>query len=138
MQVCQQLLVGVFLSHNCSPPTFQQTLVFGAKATEVQFILKGVELLRPSTQCKEEVLPFLCVHLLSICSDSGEPLQPSRSQCENIRDNVCSREWQEALTFKIDLPTCSSLPESSSYCDHPSERFNDSNGTGKSMYYLLT
>ena len=61
------------------------------------------------------VFQLLCLNSFQPCDDSGSVLLPNRSHCEDIRDNICSSEWnfiqisgQGSL-----LPDCASLPEDS-------------------------
>ena len=65
--------------------------------------------------CAVEVKPFLCLHLLGLCSSTGGvSYQPTACHCRNLRDNVCADEWklvnsemiQDYLSDFPDLPNC--------------------------------
>jgi len=101
----------------------------GRSAERVHLVLNGLEFLNPSQECKDEVTPFLCLHLFGLCGDTGVLLRPTLDQCVRIRDDTCHREWREAVTFNIELPDCSDLPLSAPSCE-PSGYNQDTNDTG--------
>ena len=66
-----------------------------------------------SPACAAEVKPFLCLHLLGLCSATGGvSYQPTACHCRNLRDNVCADEWrlvemiQDILSGFPALPNC--------------------------------
>ena len=53
-------------------------------------------------------LNFLCLNFLMPCDNSGTVIQPNRSTCELLRDQLCPATWTQYSSF---LPPCSSLNE---------------------------
>ena len=51
-------------------------------------------------------LSFVCMHFLKPCDDNGTVVQPNRSTCELLRDQLCPMTW---ATYSFVLPACSSL-----------------------------
>ena len=72
-----------------------------------------------SPECREAVIPLLCWHLFGLCNSSGVSIQPTSGQCKEVRDTLCSTEWQAATAFGLDLPDCDSFPEEQALCDAP-------------------
>ena len=79
-------------------------------------ILLGLNIINLSPECRELVVPFLCLYLFGLCDTSGSFIQPTIGQCEEIRDVVCRTEWATALRFGIDLPDCGIFPMESPSC----------------------
>ena len=68
--------------------------------------------------CGDVVLPFICQYIFPPCEvNSGNVSFISRTQCTNIRDAVCSSEWN--LVIRTSSSAASLLPN----C----ENFNDDN-----------
>ena len=62
-------------------------------------------------QCRDAVMPFLCQYAFPPCdSSSGNISVISKTQCANIRDVLCSVEWNLAIKISssaaILLPNC--------------------------------
>ena len=75
-----------------------------------------------SMQCRDAVLPFLCQYIFPPCDvSSGNVDLVSRTQCINIRDAVCSFEWN----FVIKTPSATLLPN----CENFDDDNNDDNKT---------
>ena len=73
-----------------------------------------------SSQCRDAVLPFLCQYVFPPCDIiSGNVNFISKTECTNIRDVVCSFEWNVV----IKTPSGSLLPN----CENFDE--NDDNST---------
>ena len=81
-----------------------------------QILLRLDNFIKPSPECRELVVPFLCLYQFGLCDMSGIIIQPTIGQCEEIRDVVCPTEWATALRFGIDLPDCGIFPTESSSC----------------------
>ena len=70
-------------------------------------------------QCLDILMPFLCQYIFPSCEISGSNVHIiSKTQCMNIRDVLCSFEWNVAMKTS---PGAALLPE----C----EIFNDDNNT---------
>ena len=59
-------------------------------------------------QCSDVVLPFLCQYAFPPCNvSSGNASYISKTQCTNIRDALCSVEWNLAMQISSSLlPNC--------------------------------
>ena len=59
-------------------------------------------------QCRDVMLPFLCQYAFSTCTvNSGNVNFISKTQCTNIRDALCSGEWNHAMqNFSSLVPNC--------------------------------
>lgn len=69
------------------------------------------QLMSQSPVCAQNAdiaLSFLCLHFLKPCDDNGTVIQPNRSTCELLRDQLCPMTW---ATYSDFLPACSSLSE---------------------------
>ena len=79
-------------------------------------VLLGLQALGASETCITEAAPFLCLYAYGLCSSTGVYIQPTLSQCVEVRDNLCSLEWTTALNFDIALPDCNQFPFESQTC----------------------
>ena len=103
---------------------------------EATNLINGLTTIGASEECKGKVIPLLCLHLFGLCGESGVPIHPTRSECEEIRDETCQMVWNILLALDIDLPDCDLLPSESSSCP----TLNDSastNGTGMHFTSLI-
>ena len=68
-------------------------------------------MLSPSAECEAAIKPFMCLYLFGSCDSDNRPHQVTRTDCERLRDDVCSEE----LVLAIDLfgegilPNCDDL-----------------------------
>ena len=64
-------------------------------------------------QCLDVVMPFLCQYVFPPCDVSGGNMHIiSKTQCTNIRDALCSVEWNVAMRTPAGaalLPNCGSF-----------------------------
>ena len=79
-------------------------------------VLLGLQALGASETCITEAAPFLCLYAYGLCSSTGVYIQPTLSQCVEVRDNLCSLEWTTALNFDIALPDCNQFAFESQTC----------------------
>ena len=115
--VCENSLVDILSSMNCDTDLGESILVQQNDESTARQILFGLNnLIKPSSECRELVVPFLCLYQFGLCDTSGIFIQPTIGQCEEIRDVVCRTEWATALRFGIDLPDCRILPMESPSC----------------------
>ena len=77
----------------------------------VSQIFQGLEFLRAPGSCMQEAVPFICLYAYGVCSSSGIYLQPTSSQCEELRDSLCRVEWEAAINIGIALPYCGDFPD---------------------------
>ena len=117
--LCQSALEDILLSMNCE--SGESPLVLRDNEENAGLLIPALLSQSPSPECREAVIPFLCLHLFGLCDSSGVSIQPTSGQCRNVRDNLCSAEWQAATTA-FDLPDCDSFPEEqASYCGSDKE-----------------
>ena len=114
--VCRGKLEEILELANCDINEAPLVLSNG-EVTASQAIL-GLNSLSPSPECREAVVPFLCLLLFGLCgSTSGLPLQPTSAECLDIRDRLCVAEWRLVAGLGlIDLPTCEDLPDEQVSC----------------------
>ena len=99
-------------------------------------IFQGLEFLRAPDSCIQEAVPLICLYAYGVCSSSGVYLQPTSSQCEELRDSLCHAEWETAVNIGITLPYCGDLPDISVSCldsnigTHLNSSTPDQNGKG--------
>ena len=114
--VCENSLVDILSSMNCDTDLGGNILVKQNDESTASQILFGLDIINPSPECRELVVPFLCLYQFGLCDMSGIFIQPTIGQCEEIRDVVCPTEWATALGFGIDLPDCGIFPMESPSC----------------------
>ena len=130
--VCSTEFVNLLISANCTLDPEGTLLVPRNEEAMVTKLVNGLTTIRASEECRSEAIPLLCLHLFGLCGESGVPIRPTRSECEEVRDETCQREWNMVETL-IDLPDCDVLPLKASFC--PAVNDSDStNGTVKGMF----
>ena len=76
-----------------------------------------------SVECRRKAIPFVCQHLFGLCGGLGVFIQPTSSQCEEIREVICQQEWgsieklsmvQDCAMFPAETSSCPALNESHS------------------------
>ena len=101
---------------NCDTDLGGNILVTQNDESTASQMVFGLSIIKPSPECRELVVPFLCLYLFGLCDMLGIFIQPTIGQCEEIRDVVCTTEWATALRFGIDLPDCGIFPKESLSC----------------------
>ena len=116
--VCKNSLVEILSSINCDTADLGGNILVqqNDESTASQILLRLDNFLNPSPECRELVVPFLCLYQFGLCDMSGIFIQPTIGQCEKIRDVVCRNEWTTVLRFGIDLPDCGIFPTESPSC----------------------
>ena len=115
--VCENSLVNILSSMNCDPDLGERILVQQNDESTASQILFGLDnFIKPSPECRELVVPFLCLYQFGLCDTSGIFIQPTIGQCEEIRDVVCRTEWATFQGFGVDLPDCEIFPTGSPSC----------------------
>ncbi len=83
----------------------------------------GLRIVRPSPQCEEVIVPFLCLYYLRPCDGGGEvSYHPSVEDCVIVSTEICPREWAETDNLLSSagesLPSCEEIAnEESIQCD---------------------
>ena len=87
---------------------------------QAQQFIGGLQLLNPSPECMEQVIPVICLYIFGgLCSDSSELYRLSSEECFTITDDVCAREFETARSLIGDdqLPQCQLLPDTATECN---------------------
>lgn len=115
-QVCSEELTRW---QNCfSPQADYNTEIYILPEVNLQeaedrasLLLAGLALLSPSEECDAAIRPFLCLYLFGSCDMDNQPHHVSRTDCERLRDDICTQEWAQAEAFlgRGVLPDCYAL-----------------------------
>ena len=127
-EVCSVELYEALAASNCLEDIGEPILVLNNAINTAGQLFSGLDLLGASDICKTEVIPFLCIHLFGLCSSSSVNIQPTKSQCEQIRESTCQNEWERALQIGIDLPDCGLFPLETTQCQNMSNSFINASG----------
>ena len=81
-------------------------------------LVNGLTFLNPSPQCRESIMPFLCLFVFSLCDSSNNLHTTLRKDCLDLRDDICAEEWIQAVGFFGDgvLPFCEDLQDITDDC----------------------
>jgi hypothetical protein len=81
-------------------------------------LVNGLPLLNPSPQCREAIIPFLCLYTFTLCDSSNNLHTILREDCLELRDDICAEEWIQAVGFLGNgvLPVCEDLPDGVDEC----------------------
>ena len=81
--------------------------------SDAMMLLNGLSFLNPSQQCKEAIIPFLCISIFNLCDSSNTLHTALREDCLYIRDDVCFSELSTTVGFlgAVVLPVCEELPD---------------------------
>ena len=85
---------------------------------DIMSLVNGLSLLRPSQQCREAILPFICTFIFNLCDNNNTLHTILREDCLHIRDDVCAEVWQIAVSAddQVLLPVCEDLQEITVEC----------------------
>jgi hypothetical protein len=81
-------------------------------------LFSGLPILRPTRECEEAILPFLCLSMFGLCDTSDVFHTILRGQCLELRDNICADVWRGAIAIlgPDALPVCEELADISDDC----------------------
>ena len=81
-------------------------------------LVNGLSFLSPSQQCREAIVPFLCLSIFTLCDSSNRLHTILREDCLALRDDICADEWSQAVAFLGTevLPVCEDLPDITDEC----------------------
>ena len=96
-------------------------------------LINGLSLIGASEECISKAIPLLCLHHFGLCGEPGFSIQPTRSECEDVRDEICKREWNIVEALDIDLPDCTMLQDEASFCP----AINDSSSTNATVMGMI-
>ena len=78
-------------------------------------LINGLSFLTPppTPECREAIMPFLCLSIFQLCDASNNLHTILRQDCLALRDDVCMKEWSQAAAFLGAgvLPICKDLPD---------------------------
>ena len=121
--VCRETFVSMqtcFSGDTSPPPALNIPSLIDQEAGErdARNLVDGLFLLGPSPQCREAILPFLCLSTFMLCDSSNNLHTILRKNCLELRDNICAEEWSQAVAFlgRGVLPDCEQLPNDTDRC----------------------
>ena len=90
---------------------------------EIKDLLFALDvLIKPSDECRDAVVPFLCLYTFGLCGEYDNDYRPTAAECSNVRDSVCENEWIQAAELLVlygqpPLPNCSHLDNDGLECN---------------------
>lgn len=86
--------------------------------TSATTLLRGLPLLMPTAECRDVIMPFICLANFPLCDAEDQVHTIVRKVCMELRDSVCMGEWQRAIgALGADaLPICEQLPDITDEC----------------------
>ena len=115
-RTCHSELLDALSESDCAHEYGQAISVVRNGQELANQIFAGLEFIRATEYCLVEATSFLCLYAYGLCSSSGVYIQPTSSQCEELRDSLCQTEWETTIRFGIALPNCNDLPTSPVSC----------------------
>ena len=115
-RTCQTEFSNILTASNCSLDSEGSIFVTNNEEAVAMQLINGLETIGASVECRRKAVPFLCLQLFGLCGELEISIQPTSSQCEEIRDVTCQQEWMIIESFGIPLPDCGSLPPEASSC----------------------
>lgn len=80
-------------------------------------LLGGLASLGPSQECREPIIPFICLSIFGLCDVNNRFHSILMDDCLELRDNLCPNEWIGATrVFPGLLPICENLPDITDDC----------------------
>ena len=81
--------------------------------TNAMDLVTGLSFLNPSQQCREALMPFICLFIFNLCDSSNTLHTILRQDCLDIRDDLCASEWSQAIAIlgAEVLPVCEDFPD---------------------------
>ena len=105
--------------------------------TRTRELLTLLDTLGSSAECKEAVVPLLCMYMFGLCDSSGLYVQPSLEQCVHVKDTLCPNEWAIARQFQLDVPDCEIFPSEQATCLPDIDGAESESGSGSGRKYVL-
>ena len=128
--VCSTEFADLLISANCAFDPEGTLLVMRNEEAMVTELIIGLTNNGSNEECRSKAIPLLCLHHFGLCGESGVLIHPTRSECEEVRDETCQREWN--IIEVLDLPDCAMFPHEASFC-LPLNESDSMNGTVKGM-----
>ena len=108
--ICYSELLDALSDSNCPHEGGQAISLVRNGQQLANQIFQGLEFIHARESCLVEATSFLCLYAYGLCSSTGVYIQPTSSQCVELRDSLCQTEWVTAKRFGIALPNCNDLP----------------------------
>ena len=119
-EVCMDTLMSLQTCFSGKASTLNIPSIVDQETGEMdaQSLMSGLNFLQPTEECREAIVPFICLFTFKLCDSSGHLHTVLRGDCLTIRDDVCADEWQQAVSFLGDgvLPICEDLPDNVAEC----------------------
>ena len=122
-EVCRETFTSLqicFSGFPSSPPALNIPSSIDQEAGErdASLLVNGLSFLNPSPQCREAIIPFLCLYIFTLCDVDGHLHTVVREDCLELRDNICIEEWSQAAALLPpgSLPVCEDLPDATDEC----------------------
>ena len=121
--VCREVFSSLqtcFSGEMSPPPALNIPSLIDQEAGErdAMKLVNGLSFLNSSPQCREAIMPFLCLYIFTLCDSSNNLRTTLREDCLELRDNICAEEWSQAVGFLGPgvLPLCEDLPDITDEC----------------------
>ena len=119
-EVCRDELMSLQMCFSgvTSPLIIPSSIDQQTRESDAMSLVNGLPFLNPSQQCIEDIVPFLCLSIFNLCDSSNTLHTILRQDCLDIRDDVCAREWSQAVALlgAGALPVCENLPDITEDC----------------------
>jgi len=122
-EVCRDELTSLqtcFSGVTSPPPALNTILQMDQQTAEenAMSLVNGLPFLRPSEECMEAIVPFLCLAIFPLCDSNNNLHTILREDCLNLRDSFCVDLWNEAMAILGPgvLPVCEELPDINDEC----------------------
>ena len=93
------------------------------KVQGAQLLFGGISIFKPSDECKDLALPFMCLFIFGLCDSNSQLYQPTMEECDMVTEGVCEGVFNDledaaaAIGQADQLPQCELLPETSLNCN---------------------
>ena len=136
--VCLTEFANILTSANCPLDQERNVLVVRNEEDTATQLINELISIGASVECRRKVIPFVCQHLFGLCGELGVFIQPTSSQCEEIRDVMCQLEWRNIKKFSMDFQDCTIFPATTSSCPAINEKHSTNEPLLKSMLIAVT
>ena len=119
-EVCREVFTTLqtCFSGVSSPPNIPSSIDQQAGERNATNLVRGLSFLTPSPQCREALMPFLCLFIFNLCDSNNQLHTILRRDCLELRDDICADEWSQAVGFLGAgvLPVCEDLSDITDEC----------------------
>ena len=119
-EVCKDTLTSLQTCFSGEASTLNIPTIVDQETSEMdaQSLMSGLNFLQPTEECREAIVPFICLFTFKLCDSSSHLHTVLRADCLTLRDGICADEWRQAEGFLGDgvLPVCEDLPDNVAEC----------------------